>query len=49
MSTQTTIQQTKLQPYQESVQKAIYGGLTDLMDQPIVQPDYEAGVAGLNC
>ena len=47
-NTTTTIQQQRLQPYQEAMQKAIYGGLTDLMDQPIAQPDYEAAVAGLS-
>ena len=47
-NTTTTIQQQRLQPYQEAMQKAIYGGLTDLMEQPIAQPDYEAAVAGLS-
>ena len=46
-NTTTTIQQTRLQPYQEAMQKAIYGGVTDIMGRPMAIPDYQASIAGL--
>ena len=46
-NTTTTIQEQRLQPYQQAMQQAIYGGLTDIMGRPMAIPDYEASIAGL--
>jgi hypothetical protein len=45
MSTQTTIQETRLQPYQETMQKDIYASAKELLNQPRPTVDYESFIA----
>lgn len=45
MSTQTTIQETRLQPYQEEMQKDIYASAKELLNQPRPTIDYESFIA----
>lgn len=45
---QQTIQQVKLQPYQETMQKDIYASLKNLMGSPMPVPQYSQYIAGLD-
>ena len=45
MSTQTTIQETRLQPYQEEMQKDIYASAKALMKEPMATVDYDTFIA----
>jgi len=45
MATQTTIQETRLQPYQEEMQKDIYASANALMDQPMGTVEYDTFIA----
>ena len=43
--TQTTIQETRLQPYQEEMQKDIYASAKELMQEPMATVDYDTFIA----
>ena len=43
--TQTTIQETRLQPYQEEMQKDIFASAKDLMQEPMATVDYDTFIA----
>ena len=45
MSTQTTIQETRLQPYQEEMQKDIFASAKALMKEPMATVDYDTFIA----
>ena len=45
MSTQTTIQEVRLQPYQEEMQKDIYASAEKILNQPRPTVDYETFLA----